>query len=117
MPMRRAAGRMLHPCRWVQRVVRSRRRAPPGRGGSRGQDDAHACVDIAGGELIGRRQDTATNQMLSHTLEQLLVRSKRFRDTEAAAMNMRLVGMRDGRTTATSIIAGTADDLRTWRQP
>ncbi len=72
---------------------------------------------VAGGELIGRRQDTATNQLLSHTLEQLLVRSKRLRDTEAAAMNMRLVGMREGRTTATSIIAGAADDLRTWRQP
>ena len=26
---------------------------------------------IAAGELLGRRQDTATNQLLSHALEQL----------------------------------------------
>ena len=31
---------------------------------------------IAAGELLGRRQDMATNQLLSHALEQLLARSK-----------------------------------------
>jgi len=72
---------------------------------------------VAAGELVARRQDMATNQLLSHALEQLLARSKRMRDTEAATMNMRLIGMRDGRTAGANLIQGTADDLRTWRQP
>jgi Phage integrase family/Domain of unknown function (DUF4141) len=45
---------------------------------------------IAAGELLGRRQDMLSNQLLSHALEQLLARSKRLRDTEAATMNMQL---------------------------
>jgi hypothetical protein len=40
-----------------------------------------------------------------------------MRDTEAATMNMRLMGMREGRTAGANLIRGTADDLRTWRQP
>jgi hypothetical protein len=72
---------------------------------------------IAAGELLGRRQDTAANQLLSHTLEQLLARGKRLRDTEAATMNMRLLSMRDGRAAGTAVIAGAAADLRSWRQP
>ena len=72
---------------------------------------------VAAGELLGRRQDMATNQLLSHALEHLLARSKRMRDTEAATMNMRLLGMRDGRTAGTNLIAGAADDLRAWRLP
>lgn len=72
---------------------------------------------VAAGELIGRRQDMATNQLLSHALEQLLARSKRQRDTEAAAMNMRLLGMRSGRVAGASLVRGAASDLRTWRQP
>jgi len=72
---------------------------------------------VAAGELIGRRQDMATNQLLSHALEQLLTRSKRLRDTEAAAMNMRLLGMRNGRVAGGSLVRGAASDLRTWRQP
>jgi hypothetical protein len=72
---------------------------------------------VAAGELIARRQDMAANQLLSHALEQLLARSKRLRDTEAAAMNMRLVGMRDGRVAGTSLVKDAASDLRTWRQP
>src|SRR5438876_92205 len=55
---------------------------------------------VAAGELLARRQDMASNQLLSHALEQLLVRSKRMRDTEAATMNMRLLGRRDGRSCA-----------------
>lgn len=72
---------------------------------------------VAGGELVGRRQDTVTNQLLSHMLEQLLVRGKRLRDAEAATMNMRLGAMRDLRTARDGLVAGTADALRTWRQP
>jgi hypothetical protein len=72
---------------------------------------------VAAGALVGRRQDTASNQLLSHALEQLLVRNKRMRDTEATAMNMRLGALRDGRTSAASVVRGAADDLRAWRQP
>ncbi len=72
---------------------------------------------IAAGALLARRQDTAANQLLSHVLEQMLARGKRLRDTEAATMNMRLANMRDGRAAGASLIAGTANDLRTWRQP
>lgn len=72
---------------------------------------------VAAGELLARRQDNATNQLLSHTLEQLLARGKRLRDTEAATMNMRLVGMRDSRAAGTSVVRGAASDLRSWRQP
>jgi hypothetical protein len=72
---------------------------------------------IAAGELIGRRQDMAANQLLSHALEQLLARSKRMRDTEAATLNMQLVTWRDGRGANEAFAAGTGDALRTWRQP
>jgi hypothetical protein len=72
---------------------------------------------VAAGELLGRRQDTASNQLLSHALEQLLAQSKRRRDTEAATMNMRLVAMQRGRDVSRSYIEGSADALRSWRQP
>lgn len=72
---------------------------------------------IAAGALLERRQDTETNQLLSHVLEQLLARSKRQRDSEAAAMNMRIGGLREGHAASTSVVAGASDDLRTWRQP
>jgi hypothetical protein len=80
--------------------------------------DMTAVLDkVAAGELIARRQDMAANQLLSHALEQLLARGKRLRDTEAAAMNMRLVGMRDSRVAGASLVKDAASDLRTWRQP
>jgi hypothetical protein len=72
---------------------------------------------VAAGELLARRQDVATNQLLSHALEQLLARGKRVRDTEAATMNMRLGGMTYGRAAGSSLVRGAADDLRAWRQP
>src|SRR5437899_9314934 len=59
---------------------------------------------VAAGELVARRQDMATNQLLSHALEQLLARSKRMRDTDAATMTMPLIGMRDGRTAGANLI-------------
>ena len=72
---------------------------------------------IAAGELLGRRQDMASNQLLSHALEQLLARSKRLRDTEATTMNMQLATWRDARGANEAMVAGAADALRTWRQP
>ena len=72
---------------------------------------------IAAGELLGRRQDMLTNQLLSHALEQLLARGKRLRDTEAAAMNMQLTTWRDGKVANEAFVAGTGHALNTWRQP
>jgi hypothetical protein len=72
---------------------------------------------VAAGELLGRRQDMAANQLLSHALEALLIRGKRLRDSEVANMNMRLGGLRDGRAASVSLVAGAGEDLRTWRQP
>ena len=66
-----------------------------------GYHETTAILDkIAAGQLVARREDMAANQLLSHVLEQLLARSKRQRDSEAAAMNMRLGGLRDGRAAA-----------------
>lgn len=72
---------------------------------------------VAAGELLGRRLDMAANQLLSHALEQLLARSKRQRDTEAATLNMQLVTWRDGEAANRAFRAGTGHALATWRQP
>jgi hypothetical protein len=72
---------------------------------------------ISAGELLARRQDMLSNQLLSHALEQLLARSKRLRDTEASTINMQLVTWRDSPAANEAFVAGTGDALRTWRQP
>ena len=72
---------------------------------------------VAAGELLGRRQDMAANQLLSHAVEQLLARSKRQRDTEASTLNMQLVTWRDGEAANRAFRAGAAHALATWRQP
>jgi hypothetical protein len=72
---------------------------------------------IAGGELLARRQDMAANQLLSHALEQLLIRGKRMRDTEVTTLNMQLVTWRDGATANRAMVAGASEALSTWRQP
>ena len=59
----------------------------------------------------------AANQLLSHALEQLLARSKRLRDTEAASLNMQMLTWRDGDAANRAFRAGAGDALRTWRQP
>jgi hypothetical protein len=83
-----------------------------------GYHEMTAVLDkVAAGELLARRQDMAANQLLSHALEQLLSRSKRQRDTEAATINMQLTSWRDGRAANQAFVAGTGDALRTWRQP
>ena len=72
---------------------------------------------IAAGELLGRRQDMATNQLLSHALELLLARNKRLRDAEASALNMQIITWRDADAVNHAFRAGIGDALRTWRQP
>jgi hypothetical protein len=82
------------------------------------EQSATAVLDkISGASLIGARQRQARIQLLSGLLEQLLVDSKRARDTEAAVLGMQLTTWRDGRAANGAFMAGTGDALRTWRQP
>lgn len=72
---------------------------------------------LSGAELIGMRQRQARAQLLVGIVEQLLVDSKRARDTEASVMNMQLSTWRGGRAANDAFVAGSGDALRTWRQP
>ena len=82
------------------------------------EQSATAVLDkISGAVLIGARQRQARTQLLAGVVEQLLVDSKRARDTEAASLNMQLLTWRDRRAANEAFVAGTGDALRTWRQP
>jgi hypothetical protein len=82
------------------------------------EQSATAVLDkISGAVVIAARQRQARAQLLAGIVEQLLVEGKRARDSEAAAMNMRLVTWRDGRAANEAFVAGSADALTTWRQP
>jgi hypothetical protein len=82
------------------------------------KQSATAVLDkISGAVLIAARQRQARAQLLAGIVEQLFVEGKRARDSEAAAMNMRLVTWRDGRAGNEAFVAGSADALNTWRQP
>ena len=72
---------------------------------------------ISGAVLIGARQRQARAQLLTGVVEQLLVDSKRARDTEAPTMNMQLVRGAIGRPSNAAFVPGSGDALRTWRQP
>ena len=72
---------------------------------------------ISGASLIRARQQQARIQFMAGIVEQLLVDNKRDRDTEAAAMNMQLERLTYGRAAGTSLVAGAANDLRSWKQP
>ena len=72
---------------------------------------------ISAGSLLRARQQHTRMELLTALTEQLLVDSKRERDTEAAAMNMQLGRLERGRAVAASLVEGSANDLRTWRQP
>jgi hypothetical protein len=84
---------------------------------SESQSTAAVLDKVNAAGLIRARQQQARLQFLSAIVEQMLVDNKRSRDTEAAVMNMRLEALRDGRAAGAAVIAGAADDLRTWRQP
>lgn len=82
------------------------------------EQSATAVLDkISGAALIGARQRQARMQLLAGVVEQLLVDSKRTRDTEAAMINSQLVTLRDGRAANKAFVSGAGDALRTWRQP
>jgi hypothetical protein len=72
---------------------------------------------ITGASLIGARQRQARIQLLVGVVEQLLVDSKRARDTDSATLMMQMVTWRDGRAANEAFVAGSGDALRTWRQP
>jgi hypothetical protein len=72
---------------------------------------------ISGAVLIAGRQRQARAQLLNGVVEQLLIDSKRARDTEAATMNMQLVTWRNQAAANAAFAAGASDALRTWRQP
>jgi hypothetical protein len=50
-------------------------------------------------------------------VEQLLIDSKRARDTDTAALAMQMTTWRDGRAGHECVARGSGDALRTWRQP
>jgi hypothetical protein len=82
------------------------------------EQSATAVLDkISGAVLIGTRQKQARLQLLTGIVEQLLIDSKRARDTEAAVLNMQLRRLRDDRGEGWGFLTGAGNDLRTWRQP
>lgn len=85
--------------------------------GSLEQSTTAVLDKISGAILVGARQRQARTQLLSGFVEQLLVESKRARDTEASSMNMQLVAWRDRQAVNTAFVAGSGDALRVWRQP
>jgi hypothetical protein len=87
-----------------------------------GNDDLHqetAILDrVNAAQVIARRQDAVSNQLLSHLVEQWLVTNKRERDAEAVLMNMRINDLRYYRSYAGSFFTDAADEqARNWRQP
>ena len=72
---------------------------------------------LSGSALIAARQRQARAELLVGIVEQLLVDSKRSRDTEASLMNMQLTTWRIAGPANAAFGAGTGDALRTWRQP
>ena len=72
---------------------------------------------LSGSALIAARQRQARSELLVGIVEQLLVDSKRSRDTETSLMNMQLTTWRISGPANTAFGAGVGDALRTWRQP
>src|SRR5882672_4519705 len=85
--------------------------------GDQEQSTTGVLDKISASSLIRARQQETRLELLIALTEQLLVDSKRDRDTEAAAMNMQLGRLNRGRAVAASLLAGSADDFRSWRQP
>ena len=81
---------------------------------------ATAVLDkISAGVLLEAHQKQARLQYLTSIVEQLVIDNKRARDTEAAVLNMQLHRLRLAPLDEDSepLLAGVADELRTWRQP
>jgi hypothetical protein len=85
--------------------------------GDQEQSTTAVLDKISAASLIRARQQDTRMELLTALTEQLLVDSKRDRDTDVAAMNMQLTRLNRGRSVAASLLAGSADDFRSWRQP
>src|SRR4051812_25348183 len=72
---------------------------------------------LSGSALIAARQRQARAELLVGVVEQLMVDSKRSRDTVASLMNMQLTTWRIARPVNAAFGAGAGNALRTWRQP
>lgn len=74
---------------------------------------------ISAAVLLETQQKQARLQYLTAIIEQLVIDNKRARDAEAAVLNMQLHRLRlgDWGEGGGGMLAGAADDLRTWRQP
>src|SRR5262249_43391813 len=72
---------------------------------------------ISGAALIAARQRQARTEFIAGILEQLLIDTKRARDADAVAINMQLATWREARQANAAFVAGTAEALRSWRQP
>ena len=84
---------------------------------SEAQSTTAVLDKLSAAALIEAHQKQARIQFLTAAVEQLLVDNKRARDTEAAALNMRLGQLRRDGGEEGGLLSGTADDLRNWRQP
>ena len=85
--------------------------------GDQEQSTSAVLDKVSAASLIRARQQQTRMELLTALTEQLLVDSKRDRDTEVAAMNMQLGRLNRGRAVAASLLAGSANDFRSWRQP
>jgi len=82
------------------------------------EQSATAVLDkVSGAVLIGARQRQARLQLVTGLVEQLLVDSKRARDTEALSLNMQVTSWRQAAQANAAFHSGTGHALHTWRQP
>ena len=72
---------------------------------------------ITGAELIAARQRQARTAFIADIVEQLVIDTKRARDTEATVLNMQLTTWRKAESANQAFVSGTGNALRTWRQP
>jgi len=85
--------------------------------GSTAQSATASLEKAAGGSIIGARQRQARIRLLTHVVEQLLIDSKRARDSESSALNMQLATWRSAESANRALVHGAGDALATWRQP
>src|SRR5207248_6435448 len=76
---------------------------------SQEQSTTAVLEKISGAGLIAARQRQARTQFIAGIVEQLLIDTKRARDTEATAINMQLTAWRDGPSVNAAFAAGTGD--------
>lgn len=82
------------------------------------EQSATAVLDkISGASLIAARQRQARTNLMIGLVEQLMVDTKRERDSHAAAMNMQLSEWRYREATASARPSDAGTALQTWRQP